>query len=98
MAPERFPSPTPFQDVCTALLVTAYTSLSWKDTLSCQRTTTQLCWPLLKQVHAGGRGERFWRDEGRKQQEARLLRPGSPLLWGGCAAAERQSAPRVLAC
>uniref|UniRef100_A0A8B9V4D7 Exportin-5 C-terminal domain-containing protein n=1 Tax=Anas zonorhyncha TaxID=75864 RepID=A0A8B9V4D7_9AVES len=41
------------EDVCTALLVTAYTSLSWKDTLSCQRTTTQLCWPLLKQVLSG---------------------------------------------
>uniref|UniRef100_A0A7M4F192 Exportin-5 n=1 Tax=Crocodylus porosus TaxID=8502 RepID=A0A7M4F192_CROPO len=38
------------EDVCTALLITSYTSLSWKDTLSCQRTTTQLCWPLLKQV------------------------------------------------
>ncbi|XP_010579563.1 PREDICTED: exportin-5, partial [Haliaeetus leucocephalus] len=41
------------EDVCTALLITAYTSLSWKDTLSCQRTTTQLCWPLLKQVLPG---------------------------------------------
>uniref|UniRef100_A0A8D2J1R2 Exportin-5 n=1 Tax=Varanus komodoensis TaxID=61221 RepID=A0A8D2J1R2_VARKO len=39
------------QNVCTALLITAFTSLSWKDTLSCQRTTTHLCWPLLKQVH-----------------------------------------------
>uniref|UniRef100_A0A670Y659 Exportin-5 n=1 Tax=Pseudonaja textilis TaxID=8673 RepID=A0A670Y659_PSETE len=37
------------ENVCTALLITAFTSLSWKDTLSCQRTTTQLCWPLLKQ-------------------------------------------------
>ncbi|KAG3289529.1 exportin 5, transcript variant X2 [Ictidomys tridecemlineatus] len=37
------------EDVCTALLITAFNSLSWKDTLSCQRTTTQLCWPLLKQ-------------------------------------------------
>ncbi|XP_054833227.1 exportin-5 isoform X1 [Eublepharis macularius] len=41
------------EDVCTALLMTAFTSLSWKDTLSCQRTTTQLCWPLLKQVISG---------------------------------------------
>ncbi|NWS95513.1 XPO5 protein, partial [Mionectes macconnelli] len=41
------------EDVCTAVLITAYTSLSWKDTLSCQRTTTQLCWPLLKQVLPG---------------------------------------------
>ncbi|XP_075002821.1 exportin-5 isoform X10 [Calonectris borealis] len=41
------------EDICTALLITAYTSLSWKDTLSCQRTTTQLCWPLLKQVLPG---------------------------------------------
>uniref|UniRef100_A0A8D2J353 Exportin-5 n=1 Tax=Varanus komodoensis TaxID=61221 RepID=A0A8D2J353_VARKO len=38
------------ENVCTALLITAFTSLSWKDTLSCQRTTTHLCWPLLKQV------------------------------------------------
>ncbi|XP_071432148.1 exportin-5 isoform X1 [Pithys albifrons albifrons] len=41
------------EDVCTAVLITAYTSLSWKDTLSCQRTTTQICWPLLKQVLPG---------------------------------------------
>ncbi|XP_044530629.1 exportin-5 [Gracilinanus agilis] len=41
------------EDVCTALLITAFTSLAWKDTLSCQRTTTQLCWPLLKQVLSG---------------------------------------------
>ncbi|NWI97156.1 XPO5 protein, partial [Pitta sordida] len=41
------------EEVCTAVLITAYTSLSWKDTLSCQRTTTQLCWPLLKQVLPG---------------------------------------------
>ncbi|XP_075781130.1 exportin-5 isoform X3 [Pelodiscus sinensis] len=41
------------EDVCTALLITAYRSLCWKDTLSCQRTTTQLCWPLLKQVLTG---------------------------------------------
>ncbi|XP_038617155.1 exportin-5 isoform X2 [Tachyglossus aculeatus] len=41
------------EDVCTAMLVTAFNSLSWKDTLSCQRTTTQLCWPLLKQVLSG---------------------------------------------
>lgn len=40
----------PAQDVCTALLITAFNSLTWKDTLSCQRATTQLCWPLLKQV------------------------------------------------
>ncbi|XP_032504416.1 exportin-5 isoform X3 [Phocoena sinus] len=40
-------------DVCTALLITAFNSLAWKDTLSCQRTTTQLCWPLLKQVLSG---------------------------------------------
>uniref|UniRef100_A0A8C5K7C7 Exportin-5 n=1 Tax=Jaculus jaculus TaxID=51337 RepID=A0A8C5K7C7_JACJA len=41
------------EDVCTALLITAFNSLTWKDTLSCQRTTTQLCWPLLKQVMSG---------------------------------------------
>uniref|UniRef100_A0A8D2IW44 Exportin-5 n=1 Tax=Varanus komodoensis TaxID=61221 RepID=A0A8D2IW44_VARKO len=39
------------ENVCTALLITAFTSLSWKDTLSCQRTTTHLCWPLLKQLN-----------------------------------------------
>nr|XP_020667445.1 exportin-5 isoform X2 [Pogona vitticeps] len=38
------------ENICSALLITAFTSLSWKDTLSCQRTTTHLCWPLLKQV------------------------------------------------
>ncbi|XP_033000415.1 exportin-5 [Lacerta agilis] len=38
------------ENVCSALLITAFTSLSWKDTLSCQRTTTNLCWPLLKEV------------------------------------------------
>ncbi|XP_028903292.1 exportin-5 [Ornithorhynchus anatinus] len=41
------------EDVCTAMLVTAFNSLSWKDTLTCQRTTSQLCWPLLKQVLSG---------------------------------------------
>ncbi|XP_045150698.1 exportin-5 [Echinops telfairi] len=41
------------EEVCTALLITAFNSLAWKDTLSCQRTTTQLCWPLLKQVLTG---------------------------------------------
>ncbi|KAL8185702.1 UNVERIFIED_CONTAM: Exportin-5 [Gekko kuhli] len=41
------------ENISTALLITAFTSLSWKDTLSCQRTTTQLCWPLLKQVLTG---------------------------------------------
>lgn len=41
------------EDVCTALLITAFNSLTWKDTLSCQRATTQLCWPLLKQVMSG---------------------------------------------
>ncbi|XP_008123488.1 exportin-5 [Anolis carolinensis] len=41
------------ENVCTALLITTFTSLSWKDTLSCQRTTTHLCWPLLKQVFTG---------------------------------------------
>lgn len=41
------------EDICTALLITAFSSLTWKDTLSCQRATTQLCWPLLKQVMSG---------------------------------------------
>uniref|UniRef100_A0A8C8RCI7 Exportin-5 n=1 Tax=Pelusios castaneus TaxID=367368 RepID=A0A8C8RCI7_9SAUR len=41
------------EDVCTAVLITAYRSLSWKDTLSCQKTTAQLCWPLLRQVLQG---------------------------------------------
>ncbi|XP_005666094.2 exportin-5 [Sus scrofa] len=44
---------TKHEDVCTALLILAFNSLAWKDTLSCQRTTTQLCWPLLKQVLSG---------------------------------------------
>lgn len=41
------------EDVCTALLITVFNSLTWKDTLSCQRATSQLCWPLLKQVMSG---------------------------------------------
>nr|XP_014347923.1 PREDICTED: exportin-5 [Latimeria chalumnae] len=41
------------EEICTALLTTAFSALSWKDTLTCQRTTTQLCWPLLKHVMGG---------------------------------------------
>ncbi|XP_069464930.1 exportin-5-like [Ambystoma mexicanum] len=41
------------EEVCSALLVTTFTSLVWNDTIACQRTTTQLCWPLLKQMIAG---------------------------------------------
>ncbi|RXM30463.1 Exportin-5 [Acipenser ruthenus] len=41
------------EDICTTFLTTAYSSLSWKDTITCQRMTTQVCWPLLKQVMSG---------------------------------------------
>lgn len=41
------------EDICTTFLTTAYSSLSWKDTITCQRMTTQVCWPLLKQVISG---------------------------------------------
>ncbi|XP_063774861.1 exportin-5 [Pseudophryne corroboree] len=36
--------------VSTALLVSAYSSLTWKDTPTCRKVVFHLCWPLLKQV------------------------------------------------
>uniref|UniRef100_A0A4W3GMT6 Exportin 5 n=1 Tax=Callorhinchus milii TaxID=7868 RepID=A0A4W3GMT6_CALMI len=39
-----------FQEFCKTLLVTAYSAISWNDTITCQRATLQLCWPLIKQV------------------------------------------------
>lgn len=41
------------EEVCSALLITTFTSLVWNDTIACQRTTTQLCWPLFKQAISG---------------------------------------------
>ncbi|XP_043916295.1 exportin-5 isoform X2 [Protopterus annectens] len=38
------------EEICTTLLVICYSALSWRDTLTCQRTTSVLCWPLIKQV------------------------------------------------
>uniref|UniRef100_A0A4W3GQ55 Exportin 5 n=1 Tax=Callorhinchus milii TaxID=7868 RepID=A0A4W3GQ55_CALMI len=37
-------------EFCKTLLVTAYSAISWNDTITCQRATLQLCWPLIKQV------------------------------------------------
>ncbi|KAJ1148542.1 hypothetical protein NDU88_001371 [Pleurodeles waltl] len=42
------------EEVCSALLITTFTSLVWNDTIACQRTTTQLCWPLLRQAISAG--------------------------------------------
>ncbi|KAM4692893.1 exportin-5 isoform 2-T2 [Discoglossus pictus] len=41
------------EEVCKTLLITAYSPLLWKDSIACQKTTTQLCWTLLKQVISG---------------------------------------------
>ncbi|XP_078085741.1 exportin-5 isoform X1 [Mustelus asterias] len=38
------------EDICKALLATAYSAVTWSDTITCQRATLQLCWPLIKQV------------------------------------------------
>lgn len=32
------------------LLTICFNSLSWKDTINCQRCASVLCWTLLKQV------------------------------------------------
>ncbi|XP_069092357.1 exportin-5-like isoform X2 [Pleurodeles waltl] len=37
-------------DIRSALLITAFTSLMWKDSLTCYRSATHLCWPLLQHV------------------------------------------------
>ncbi|XP_078503579.1 exportin-5-like isoform X2 [Lissotriton helveticus] len=37
-------------DIRSALLITAFTSLVWKDGLTCHRSATHLCWPLLQHV------------------------------------------------
>lgn len=41
------------EDICSALMVTVYTSLAWNDSVTCQQTAIQLCWPLLKQMLPG---------------------------------------------
>lgn len=38
------------EEICKALLATAYSAVIWNDTITCQRATLQLCWPLIKQV------------------------------------------------
>ncbi|XP_078503574.1 exportin-5-like isoform X2 [Lissotriton helveticus] len=37
-------------DIRSALLITAFASLMWKDGLTCYRSATHLCWPLLQHV------------------------------------------------
>ncbi|XP_069092402.1 exportin-5-like [Pleurodeles waltl] len=41
------------EDICSALMVTVFTSLAWNDSVTCQRTAIQLCWPLLRQMLPG---------------------------------------------
>ncbi|CAH2256592.1 exportin-5 isoform X3 [Pelobates cultripes] len=38
------------EDLSTVLLVTVFSPLVWKDTISCQKAAVLLCWPLLTQV------------------------------------------------
>lgn len=35
------------------MLATAYSAVIWNDTITCQRATLQLCWPLIKQASMG---------------------------------------------
>nr|XP_020458731.1 exportin-5 [Monopterus albus] len=44
---------TKHENIYMALLTLSFTSLSWKDTVSCHRTASMVCWTLLRQV-AGG--------------------------------------------
>ncbi|KAM9365594.1 exportin-5 isoform 1-T2 [Pholidichthys leucotaenia] len=41
------------EDIFMSLLTISFTSLSWKDTTSCHRTASMVCWTLLRQVVAG---------------------------------------------
>ncbi|XP_067277534.1 exportin-5 [Pseudorasbora parva] len=41
------------EDIYMNLLTICFNSLSWKDTVNCQRTAGVLCWTLLKQVLGG---------------------------------------------
>ncbi|XP_048061810.1 exportin-5-like isoform X2 [Megalobrama amblycephala] len=41
------------EDIYMNLLTICFNSLSWKDTINCQRTAGVLCWTLLKQVLGG---------------------------------------------
>ncbi|XP_069464878.1 exportin-5-like [Ambystoma mexicanum] len=41
------------EDICSAMLITVFTSLAWNDSVTAQRTAIQLCWPLLKQMLPG---------------------------------------------
>uniref|UniRef100_A0A672NKI2 Exportin 5 n=1 Tax=Sinocyclocheilus grahami TaxID=75366 RepID=A0A672NKI2_SINGR len=38
------------EDIYMTLLTICFNSLSWKDTINCQRCASVLCWTLLKQV------------------------------------------------
>ncbi|KAI2657488.1 Exportin-5 [Labeo rohita] len=38
------------EDMYMTLLTICFNSLSWKDTINCQRSASVLCWTLLKQV------------------------------------------------
>uniref|UniRef100_A0A9J7Y2M3 Importin N-terminal domain-containing protein n=1 Tax=Cyprinus carpio carpio TaxID=630221 RepID=A0A9J7Y2M3_CYPCA len=38
------------QDIYMTLLAICFNSLSWEDTINCQRSASVLCWTLLKQV------------------------------------------------
>uniref|UniRef100_A0A9J8AVR9 Importin N-terminal domain-containing protein n=1 Tax=Cyprinus carpio carpio TaxID=630221 RepID=A0A9J8AVR9_CYPCA len=38
------------KDIYMTLLTICFNSLSWKDTINCQRCASMLCWTLLKQV------------------------------------------------
>uniref|UniRef100_A0A8C2CA01 Exportin-5 n=1 Tax=Cyprinus carpio TaxID=7962 RepID=A0A8C2CA01_CYPCA len=38
------------EDIYMTLLTICFNSLSWKDTINCQRCASMLCWTLLKQV------------------------------------------------
>ncbi|XP_056616495.1 exportin-5 [Triplophysa dalaica] len=41
------------EDIYMTLLTISFNSLSWRDTVNCQRTASMLCWPLLRQVVDG---------------------------------------------
>ncbi|XP_051945873.1 exportin-5 isoform X2 [Xyrauchen texanus] len=41
------------EDIYMTLLTICFNSLSWRDTINCQRTASMLCWTLLRQVVGG---------------------------------------------
>ncbi|XP_061424287.1 exportin-5 [Lethenteron reissneri] len=38
------------EEACQAILLSAFTALSWNDTPTCHKAATHLCWPVLKQA------------------------------------------------